>query len=76
MNYEDDEPEIFSCEVRLKNNECTQSTCGKSSHYSQNCSEDISRNLLIVVGSMPDPIEVSTLRQAAYTNCVSLHPGV
>ena len=31
---------------------------------------------LKVLGSMPDPIEVSTLRQGAYTNCASLHPGV
>ena len=31
---------------------------------------------LMVVGSMPDPTEVSTLRQGDYTNCASLHPGV
>ena len=31
---------------------------------------------LKVVGSMPDPIEVSTLRQDDYTKCASLHPGV
>ena len=30
----------------------------------------------MVLGSMPDPIEVSTLRQGAYKNCASLHPGV
>ena len=30
----------------------------------------------MVVGSMPDPIEVSTHGQGAYTNCGSLHPGV
>ena len=31
---------------------------------------------LMVLGSMPDPIEVRTLRQGAYTNCASLHSGV
>ena len=31
---------------------------------------------LMVVGLMPDPIEVNTLGQGAYTNCASLHPGV
>ena len=31
---------------------------------------------LMVVGSMPGPVEVSNLRQGDYTNCASLHPGV
>ena len=31
---------------------------------------------LMVVGSMPALIEVSTLRQGVYTNYASLHPGV
>ena len=31
---------------------------------------------LMVVGSTPAPIVVSTLRQGDYTNCASLHPGV
>ena len=30
----------------------------------------------MVVGLMPNPIEVSTLTQGDYTDCASLHPGV